>query len=259
MPYYARNEASPDRPTPVMPVLTVCTGHLETVCALRMLSLRALLVAHKTLLVIDSSSATVQLGLFRTDAAPGGEWEKSVGEAGTMLFQNVEKLLRRTDFTLMDIGAIAFCEGPGSVLGIRTTAVAIRTWGALRPLPTFAFGSLTVVAHGVVAKDKATNFSVIADARRDNWHRVRADDAGNISLLQRVPVEELRGPLMMPDGFRHWALPPPNIAPIHYDLAQWLPIVNDVELFRLTAEPDAFLHEEPTYQTWTPRVHRAPS
>jgi hypothetical protein len=29
-------------------------------------------------------------------------------------------------------------------------------------------------------------------------------------------------------------------------------------LFRQTEEPDAFLHEEPSYAMWTPQVHQAP-
>src|SRR5882724_3777141 len=182
-----------------------------------MLSLRALLAAYKTLLVIDSSSASVQLGLFKTGVAPEGEWEKSVGEAGTAVFQNADKLLHRMGVTLSEIEAIAFCEGPGSVLGIRTAAVAIRTWGVLHPSPIFAFGSLAVVAHGITLGEKATNFSVIADARRDNWHRVTVDSAGKVSSLQRVAADQLSGPLTMPDGFRHWAVPPVNLGRVHYE------------------------------------------
>ena len=33
----------------------------------------------------------------------------------------------------------------------------------------------------------------------------------------------------------------------------------DADLFRATDAPDAFLHEEPSYATWTPQIHRAPS
>ena len=32
----------------------------------------------------------------------------------------------------------------------------------------------------------------------------------------------------------------------------------DLDLFRPTDAPDAFLHEEPSYATWTPQIHRAP-
>ena len=36
------------------------------------------------------------------------------------------------------------------------------------------------------------------------------------------------------------------------------PRVLDVDLFHETRAPDAFLHEEPSYVTWTPKIHRAP-
>ena len=41
-----------------------------------------------------------------------------------------------------DIGSVrafAFCEGPGSILGIRTSAMALRAWNVLRPRPMFGY------------------------------------------------------------------------------------------------------------------------
>ena len=37
------------------------------------------------------------------------------------------------------------------------------------------------------------------------------------------------------------------------------PEVAGADLFTATNTPDAFLHEEPAYATWTPQVHRAPA
>ena len=62
----------------------------------------------------------------------------------------------------------------------------------------------------------------------------------------------------MPDGFRHWTRLPDGVTRTPYSLAELLPPVADRDLFRLTDAPDAFLHEEPGYATWTPQIHRAP-
>jgi tRNA threonylcarbamoyladenosine biosynthesis protein TsaB len=62
----------------------------------------------------------------------------------------------------------------------------------------------------------------------------------------------------MPDGFRHWSSQPANVSRVPYRLAELLGRVRDAELFQPTTSPDAFQHEEPSYVTWTPQIHRAP-
>lgn len=209
-----------------------------------------LLARHSPLLLIDAASARIQAA--RLDAAGPARWAQAEGDAGTALFRCVGRL----GLALEDVRAFAFCEGPGSVLGIRTSAMAVRTWTVLAARPVFAFRSLEVVAHALDRR----GFSVIADARRDSWHCLTVDLAGKAGPLRRVPTAELAGPLVMPEGFRHWSEPP--AAPIErvaYDLSALLPRAMDRDLFRPTDDPDAFLHEEPAYATWTPQVHRAPA
>ena len=63
----------------------------------------------------------------------------------------------------------------------------------------------------------------------------------------------------MPEGFRHWSTLPAGVTRTPYVLADLLPAVADHDLFRATDAPDAFLHEEPSYVTWTPQIHRAPA
>ncbi len=65
----------------------------------------------------------------------------------------------------------------------------------------------------------------------------------------------------MPAKFRTWtALPDRPIMRLPYDVAQlWAhPAAAEADLWRQTDQPDAFLHEEPSYVTWTPGIHRAP-
>jgi tRNA threonylcarbamoyladenosine biosynthesis protein TsaB len=229
-----------------------------------MLSLHALLAAHRTLLVLDAASARIQVGLLRHDASPS--WESDDDEAGAALFALIEKLFARASadtptaasFTLAAVDAFAFCDGPGSILGIRTSAVALRTWHALAPRPIFSFRSLAVVGHALARTENLRDFSVIADARRDTWHRLHVSAAGELSALERAPAATLAGTLITPENFRHWATPPAGLRRVPYDLDTLFPIVADAPLFTPTHEPEAFLHDEPSYATWEPQVHRAP-
>jgi len=63
----------------------------------------------------------------------------------------------------------------------------------------------------------------------------------------------------MPEHFRNWTPLPPNTRIVPYTLETMLslPALADAPLFAPAPEPDAFLHEEPIYQTWTPQVHQA--
>ena len=208
-------------------------------------SLSQILREHSPLLLIDAASARVQVGLLGAGLPP--RWASRADEAGVAVFECLDELQAEIDA----VGAFAFCEGPGSILGIRTSAMALRAWGVLRPRPFFAYVGLAVVARAVGRPE----VGFIADARRGRWHRLA--EGGR---LERIPAAELSGELMTPEGFRHWDPLPPRTATTAYDLAALLalPRVAEADLFRETQAPDAFLHEEPSYAKWTPQIHRAP-
>ncbi len=206
--------------------------------------LRELLAAHAPLLILDGASARVQVGALWHDGR--SEWRTSDEEAGVGLFQELERL----PLAPGEAGAFVFCEGPGSVLGIRTTAMAIRTWNVLKARPVFAYSSLALVAHALGNPDLA----VIADARRDAWHHYQIGTG-----LRRLAAPALTGELVMPEHFRHWSPLPARVGRVPYSLADLLARLAEADLFRATDAPDAFLHEEPNYVTWTPKIHRAPA
>jgi tRNA threonylcarbamoyladenosine biosynthesis protein TsaB len=207
-------------------------------------SLRQILARHAPVLLIDAASARVQAGwLTGGDSA---RWETSDDEAGVGIFRCVEALGADPG----EAGGFVFCDGPGSVLGVRTTAMALRVWHELRPRPMFAYHSLSVVAVALNRPDA----TVIADARRDRWHC-----ASGAGPLRRVATADLVGELVMPEGFRHWTPLPAGVERTPYALAELLPRVAELDLFRPADAPDAFLHEEPSYATWSPKIHRAPA
>jgi tRNA threonylcarbamoyladenosine biosynthesis protein TsaB len=213
-------------------------------------ALSEILAAHARLLLLDAASSRVQVGLLERDGRTS--WAVADEEAGTGLFRCLEQLA----IPPADVGAYAFCEGPGSLLGIRTTAMALRTWLTLGTRPVYAFQSLAVVAKASGLR----GISVIADARRDSWHCLSVDADGVLQPLRRLPAVALSGRLLMPENFRHWSAPPADrLERTPYDLSLILPAVREADLFRPSEEPDAYLHEDPVYVAWTPQVHRAPA
>ncbi len=207
-------------------------------------SLLELRSEHAPLLLVDAASARIQTGLL--GSTPGSDrWAESEAEAGIGIFTCLASLA--IDLTM--VRALVFCDGPGSILGIRSAAMALRTWNVLQPRPMFRYGSLALVAHALNRPEA----QIIADARRDTWHRYIIGRG-----LQRVAAAELFGPLIMPESFRHWAALPPGVVTTPYRLAGLFAAADRADLFTATDSPDAFLHEEPGYKTWTPQIHRAP-
>ena len=76
-------------------------------------SLRQLLAAHASVLVIDAASSRVQVGVLTADGT--NRWETSDEEAGVGVFRCLEKLSVQP----AKFDAWLFCDGPGSVLGIQ--------------------------------------------------------------------------------------------------------------------------------------------
>ncbi|HYP17416.1 MAG TPA: peptidase M22 [Opitutus sp.] len=206
-------------------------------------SLAQLLAAHSPLLVLDAASARVHVGWL--DQAQPARWVSAAEEAGVGVFRGLSEI----GADPAAARAFVFCDGPGSILGIRTTAMAVRTWNIPQARPIFAYHSLKLVAHALGNEDLA----IVADARRDSWHRCTMN-----SPLQRVPTAALTGRLALPEGFRTWSALPTHVEPVPYSVPSMFSKVSTIDLFRECTAPDAFLHEEPNYATWTAQVHRAP-
>ncbi len=187
-------------------------------------------------------------------------WRTSPEEAGKALFSNADDCLREAGLTMRDVRAFGFCEGPGSMLGVRTVAMAVRTWQAELPRPASHYQSLALVAHELVRTGAPLPLTVIADARRDTWHCVKIAADGFPSSLRRIAAADLAAspePLYQPAGFRAWAPPPKPTQTCAYDVAALFAAHADKELFSGTDAPDAFQHEAPEYKKWSAQVHSA--
>ncbi len=223
-------------------------------------SLTQLLEHHRCIAVLDSASTQVHVGLLRADQA--AIWRTAPGEAGTALFAALDATLTEAGLTIGEVRAWAFCSGPGSVLGIRTAAMAIRTWQTTQPTPAYAYESLPLLASGETARGRRGPLTFIADARRDAWHAVGLDANGKVTELQRLPRIELADtsePLYLPSAFRAWAEPPRPAEDCSYEPAKLLAAATHVDLFTAAPEPDAHLTAPPEYKKWDARIHQAPS
>ncbi|HTL66494.1 MAG TPA: hypothetical protein VL200_02425 [Lacunisphaera sp.] len=219
-------------------------------------SLTQLLAKHQRLLVLDAASRQFQAGLLRENHS--SLWELTEADASTAIFTCVNALLQDAGLRVADLGAVVYCEGPGSMLGIRSVAMAIRTWGILAPLATYSYQSLAVAGLFAWRAGPARPLAVIADARRGTWHCQEVARDGTMPEMRRLGSEQLPpGELLMPEHFRSWDQPPRAAAACRYDLARILPALADCDCFRKSDHPNALQLEAPEYRRWTAQVHRA--
>jgi len=218
-------------------------------------SLRQLLTLHPVLLGIDTCSTHVEVALWLSPSTEPTHRVTLEGEASAALPIAVGQVLAAAGRGVRDLKAATFCSGPGSVLGIRLAAATLRAWRAVRPeLALYSYLSLPplAVAH--------PSFTIIADARRDAWHAVRP---GTSRTVLRLATHELadHAPLATPARFRRWSALPVNqpITELPWSAANLLAASPDENFFAAAPDPDAFQHEAPSYDAWTPHIHRAPS
>lgn len=105
------------------------------------------------LLFIDASAPRVQAGVWQ-----GGRWlAYRCMEAPALeeVFRSVSLLLKEAELRFTDLGGFIHNEGPGSILGIRLAAMALRIWAlGLGDLPSV--GTVTAPAQDTAATASAT-------------------------------------------------------------------------------------------------------
>lgn len=160
------------------------------------------------MLVIDTSSRRVCVGLL---SESGSLIQKtSDQEASLSLFPIIKSLLSQCDWKLSDIASIAFCEGPGSTLGIRIASMGIRTWketGSIENAKIYSFSSLALgVELTRFSMECPTPFFVVTDARRNSWNalRVDGDTIHPIKIIDNTTLEKEKIPVYSFDEFPSW-------------------------------------------------------
>ena len=141
-------------------------------------------------LVLDGSArAGVRVGVLS-----GGRWTgQGVSPDGALegLFGCVEAALAEAKLSLGDIRSFVLCVGPGSVLGIRIAALAVRSWSALEPRPIFVFESLAGIARSALVAGEKGPFLVAVESRLKRWHALEVSADGSLGVPFEAEAAQL--------------------------------------------------------------------
>lgn len=164
--------------------------------------------ARLPLLVLDTASRRVCAALIEKSDSVTTRFSDE--EASLSLFPIINDLLEERAMKLSDLRAIAFCEGPGSMLGIRTAIMGIRTWMATKQLEDcklFSFNSLQVGSQIIANTPNApASYLVVTDARRQSWNCLKVDSSKPtaIELIENPALEKSDCPIYSFDEFPSW-------------------------------------------------------
>jgi len=154
-------------------------------------------------LLLDASGLTARVGVWRA-----GRWlafRESETGALDAIYAGVSSVLAEAHIPLEKLAGYLYVEGPGSVLGLRLTAMAIRTWqtndaaktqGMARPV--WAGGSLHLAAQLMLAGGTPPPFAVFTDARQGHWNLLTIPTTDAAALITK-PLQEV-GENDLPQG-----------------------------------------------------------
>ncbi len=215
------------------------------------------------LLLLDASSRTVQVGLWRE-----GRWLAYAGTAETALeglFSAVNEVLHIGQTPLSGLGGFLFCEGPGSVLGIRLAAMAVSTWRALpgmKTRPVLAYRS-TDLAACLVERTAPSPwpFHILTESRMERWAVLTCPAPGQREPLREVTHEEaeaLPGAIWHLSQRKAWRAAPTRATSLPYSLEKCPEVFATPALVRPIETPDVFTASPADYRKWEPQRHRSP-
>jgi tRNA threonylcarbamoyladenosine biosynthesis protein TsaB len=203
------------------------------------------------ILLLDASTPILHAGVF--DVTGWKVLEKTEGDALQQLPAMLEKIVRANG--TRNLAAFAYCEGPGAILGLRISAMLIRTLRTLPGLglPIVSYRSLPMMAAILRQRGEAAGFSIFTPFRKGS-HSLLADAAAATNLVgdDGLPRERLfcipqRTTRALPEGARA----------VQYDLSS-LPSLYACEpdLFTLGEQAVPFSPQPSEYKLWDGARHR---
>ncbi len=219
---------------------------------------------HKTL-VIDGSGAQVFVGLIDVEGkwlARSTEIEIARGAPLERLFPTVDAVLQKAKSELTDISSYLYSEGPGSVLGMRLCAMAIRTWTHLYPESNFlkSYNSLQLTASLALLDNPQTKDALlVSDWKKDTWNSIQISDK-KISSVKPVSSETLKewdGTVWHLPQRKGWQPPPDSAVTLEYTPERIDEIVAQHSLFKETNGVKLYSAGSNVFKKWVPERHRA--
>ena len=171
--------------------------------------MRCKLPVTQTLLILDCASATVRVGIWQNSELLA--YHEANNLALNAIFELTEQCINETRCPLSQIEGYIYNEGPGSMLGIRLAAMAIRTWQTLAKegaKPIYVFQSTSLALNSVKQENShLEQFCVLTDHRQGHYMMVTPQDV-TPQLIKAESIDNITLPIYYFPQRKTWATPP---------------------------------------------------
>ena len=211
--------------------------------------------------VIDGSGSTFFAGILNGQ----DQWLAKIERPGAPLeelFPAVEAALNEAGLDLSAVSSYLYCEGPGSVLGLRLCAMAIETWTRLYPQSAnlYKYNSLQLSALSLVNSNPTLQDAlIVSDWKKGAWNAIYMQ-SGKVSSNIVIDDEKMaawQGALYHLPQRKGWQSPPSNAQTLAYDPSQIDKLRHQPALLQATETVELYSSGINTFQKWTPTRHRA--
>lgn len=211
-------------------------------------------------LFLDASGVTARVGVWQSSRWLG--WQESEAPALESLFAGTRMVLDQAQIPWENLGGYLYVEGPGSVLGLRLAAMAIRAWqtddAARSPgvsRPAYAAGSLPLAAALAMAAGEKPPFAIFADAKQGFWQILEVATGDPEKYCAAAPREILEadlpaGPLFHLPARKAWHRAPERARTLPASLRGHPEILALPHLFRKVKTPTPYAVRAPEYKKW---------
>lgn len=227
-----------------------------------MAPIQPIVIPETPTLVIDASSPTVFVGILGEEGVWLGR-ENRQGMALETLFSSVGSVFSSTCLGFENCRGYLYCEGPGSTLGLRLSAMAIETWCRIHPASArlFAFDSLRLTA-ALIALDHPdmTDALLVSDWKKNAWHTVAIKNgklAGN-EVMDSAKLAEWKDPLFHLPQRKGWQPPPKRAVGLEYEPGRLPEAARHFDLLRSVEEVELHRSGRNAFRKWAPERHRKP-
>lgn len=214
----------------------------------------------KNFLVLDASCPTIQVAIFRDHKM----LDHCASNANAMdkLLSSVETLLKSNGLTVSDIDSFGYCSGPGSILGIRLSIIAIKTWLSIHRKSiedVFTYESLHIAAYELNKKTNQKDFAVISEWKKGHWNCMEFNCGkkhNEIKVWNLDHIKAFQAPIYLLPQRKIWSKPEIEIPKIEYSLSILESIEARKDLLKPVQNWEMYAPEVKEYAKWSNDRHR---
>lgn len=215
-------------------------------------------------MALDAAGPAAFAGVL---APEGDRWlarERRGDDAARALFEAADAVLRRAGVRLSELAAHVYAAGPGSLLGLRLTAMAVGTWRRAAAPETnspalYRYDNLRLAATLLLAdRPDLGDALLLADWKKNAWHAlpIEARHPGETRPADDAEAREHPGPVFHLPRRKGWQ-PPPEGAETLAETPERLPgFARTEDLLEPTEAVATFAPGTTAFRPWTGTRHR---